>query len=50
MKIVKCDDCGVLFEIASKNNRTHRCNECQDKANKLRYVKYNTKRKNQKYI
>lgn len=45
-RVVQCEDCGVFFEVSSNNKRTHRCGECQQRANKERYRKYNMKRLN----
>ena len=45
-KIIKCIDCGKEFEISAKNNRTHRCEECQKK-----YIRaYDRERKKTKNI
>ncbi len=44
-KIIKCQDCGVDVVVSSLNTKTCRCEECQGKANKERYNRYNTKRR-----
>lgn len=44
-KIIKCQDCGTDVVIGALNTKTCRCEECQDKANKERYNRYNTKRR-----
>lgn len=44
-KVIICEDCGVEFEVNSKATKSVRCDGCQEKANKERYIKYNKKRK-----
>lgn len=44
-KIVVCEDCGKEFSVSATNTKTCRCEECQNKANKERYIKYNIKRR-----
>lgn len=44
-KTVVCVDCGAEFKVDSLNTKTSRCVECQEKANKERYNKYNSKRR-----
>lgn len=44
-KKITCIDCGIEFEVDSKANRRIRCDKCQTEANKMRYIKYNKKRK-----
>ena len=44
-KIIQCVDCGLDIAISTFNTKTCRCEECQDKANKERYNRYNLKRR-----
>ena len=44
-KVVKCVDCGMDVVIGTLNTKTCRCEECQEKANKERYNRYNAKRR-----
>lgn len=44
-KIIQCQDCGIDVVVGSLNTKTCRCEECQDKANKERYNRYNIKRR-----
>ena len=44
-KVIKCVDCGADVVVGMLNTKTCRCEECQDKANKERYSRYNTKRR-----
>lgn len=44
-KIIQCVDCGEDVVIGVLNTKTCRCEECQDKANKERYGRYNIKRR-----
>lgn len=44
-KVIKCIDCGEDVVIAALNTKTCRCKECQEKANKERYSRYNSKRR-----
>ena len=44
-KIIQCQDCGIDVVVGVLNTKTRRCAECQDKANKERYNRYNTKRR-----
>lgn len=44
-KIIQCQDCGIDVVVGVLNTKTCRCEECQDKANKERYSRYNTKRR-----
>jgi transcription elongation factor Elf1/ribosomal protein L20A (L18A) len=44
-KVIKCADCGEDVVDAALNTKTCRCEECQDKANKERYSRYNSKRR-----
>lgn len=44
-KIVKCIDCGKEVEVDGVVKNKKRCDECQETANKERYIKYNEKRK-----
>jgi hypothetical protein len=44
-KIIQCQDCGVDVVIGALNTKTCRCEECQDKANRERYSRYNIKRR-----
>jgi ribosomal protein L20A (L18A) len=44
-KIIKCIDCDEDVVIAALNTKTCRCEECQEKANKERYSRYNNKRR-----
>lgn len=44
-KVIKCIDCGEDVIIAALNTKTCRCEECQEKANKERYSRYNNKRR-----
>lgn len=43
--VIKCVDCGVDVVVSALNTKTCRCEECQDRANKERYNKYNAKRR-----
>lgn len=45
-KLLKCKDCGKDIKIKWNNRRTCRCEECQKKEDKLKYIKYNKKRVN----
>lgn len=45
LKVIKCIDCGEDVVIAALNTKTCRCEECQEKANKERYSRYNNKRR-----
>ena len=45
-KTVICVDCGVELKVGAMNTKTLRCEACQEQANKERYQKYNTKRRN----
>lgn len=38
-KRIFCADCGKAVFISSKNNKTYRCKECQEKADRLRKLK-----------
>lgn len=42
-KIIVCQDCGVEFEVNSKNNKTTRCPECQDFTNRSLRIVYDHK-------
>ena len=44
-KTIWCVDCGKEFMVSVLNTKTCRCEECQDKANKERYNRYNEKRR-----
>ena len=44
-KTIWCMDCGKEFMVSVLNTKTCRCEECQDKANKERYSRYNEKRR-----
>jgi hypothetical protein len=44
-KIMQCRDCGIDIVVGLLNTKTCRCDECQDKANKERYNRYNAKRR-----
>ena len=44
-KAIKCIDCGEDVIVSVLNTKTCRCEECQNKANKERYNKYNVKRR-----
>lgn len=44
-KIIQCQDCGTDIVIGALNTKTCRCEECQAKANKDRYGRYNAKRR-----
>ena len=44
-KIIQCQDCGIDVVVGALNTKTCRCEECQDKANKERYSRYNIKRR-----
>lgn len=44
-KTIWCVDCGKEFIVSVLNTKTCRCEECQDKANKERYNRYNEKRR-----
>ena len=43
--LIKCVDCGEIVEIGEFDSKTCRCLDCQDKARKLKYSKYNDKRR-----
>ena len=44
-KIIQCKNCGIDIVVSVLNTKTCRCEECQDKANKERYSRYNIKRR-----
>ncbi len=44
-KVIQCQDCGTDVVISALNTKTCRCEECQEKANKERYSRYNVKRR-----
>lgn len=44
-KVIQCQDCGSDIVIGTLNTKTCRCEECQYKANKERYSRYNAKRR-----
>lgn len=44
-KVIQCQDCGTDVVVGILNTKTCRCEECQDRANKERYNKYNIKRR-----
>lgn len=44
-KVIQCQDCGADVVVGILNTKTCRCEECQDRANKERYNKYNIKRR-----
>lgn len=44
IKQVICIDCECSFEVASKNNKTKRCPDCQSLKTKEKYRKYNESR------
>lgn len=44
-KVIKCVDCGEDVVVGMLNTKTCRCEECQEKANKERYSRYNSKRR-----
>ena len=44
-RFIKCIDCGEIVEISEFDSKTCRCLDCQDKARKLKYSKYNDKRR-----
>jgi len=50
-KLCVCEDCGKVFTTATKNNKSFRCFECQEKANKIataeRVKKYRESKKAQ---
>ena len=43
-KIIDCIDCGQEIIVEKNNRRTCRCEECQEKQDKLRHIKYNKTR------
>lgn len=45
IKVVPCKECEKPVYVTIMNNRTCRCYECQDEANKDRYNRYNQKRR-----
>jgi len=45
-KVLVCEDCGIEFEVDSKNTKTTRCDKCQREKDKEKYKKYNKKRNN----
>lgn len=45
MKTSQCQDCGKEIYVGVLSTKTCRCEECQDKANKERYNRYNLKRR-----
>lgn len=44
-KVIKCQECKKLFIVKGIVKNVKRCPECQEKADKERYIKYNQKRK-----
>lgn len=44
-KIIQCVDCGKDLVVGLLSTKTCRCEECQNKANKERYNRYNAKRR-----
>ena len=45
MKTKWCVDCGKEFQVSIMNTKSCRCEECQDVANKEKYMRYNAKRR-----
>jgi len=45
-KRIRCSDCGALFVVSAKNNRTTRCTECQQKKNKKSKADWITRKRN----
>lgn len=38
IKTITCEDCGILFEVASKNTQTTRCPDCYSEHRKRRKI------------
>ena len=43
-KLISCIDCEKEVIVDKGNRRTCRCEECQEKSEKLKYIRYNKKR------
>ncbi len=43
-KYKRCIECGIMFMIDKSIKNKKRCDECQEIANKERYIRYNHKR------